>query len=168
MSDTFSVDTNFVVYAYIREDGTPYYIGKGRPERPYKGKGRPCKRPSEENRIVILHENIDEQTAFRIEKELIAKYKRKDLYLEEGLLYNKSNGGEGSSGTIVCLKLMVRSFHIRSGYFWRIKIKQLNNLKKKKKARSMAGGLYLLEKITSRFINRIQEHCTCSCSTCLT
>jgi hypothetical protein len=42
-----------------------------------------------------LHENIDEQTAFRIEKELIAKYKRKDLYLEEGLLYNKSNGGGG-------------------------------------------------------------------------
>jgi len=53
----------------------------------------------------------------------------------------------GSSGTIVCLKLMVRSFHIRSGYFWRIKIKQLNNLKKKNKKKKpavwRAGYIYL-------------------------
>jgi len=98
MSDTVSVDTNFVVYAYMREDGTPYYIGKGRPKRPYHRGGRPCKQPSDENRIVILHENIDEQTAFRIEMELIAKYKRKDLYPEEGLLCNKSDGGEGITG----------------------------------------------------------------------
>lgn len=100
MSDTVSVDTNFVVYAYVRENGTPYYIGKGRPHRPYTNGGRPCSKPLDKSRIVILHENIDEQTAFRIEMELIAKYKRKDLYSEDGLLRNKSDGGQGSSGSI--------------------------------------------------------------------
>jgi len=115
MSDTVSVDTNFVVYAYMRKNGTPYYIGKGRPERPYKGRGRPCKRPSDENRIIILHENINEQTAFRIEMELIAKYKRKDLYPKEGLLYNKSDGGEGSSGTIVSEETRKKQSESRKG-----------------------------------------------------
>lgn len=98
MSDTASVNTNFVVYAYMREDGTPYYIGKGRPERPYRNGGRPCSKPSDRERIILLHENIDEQTAFRIEMELIAKYKRKDLYPEDGLLHNRSDGGEGVTG----------------------------------------------------------------------
>lgn len=98
MSDTISVDTNFVVYAYMRKNGTPYYIGKGRPERPYHKGGRPCSKPSDRERIVILHENIDEQTAFRIEMELISKYKRKDLYPDTGLLHNRSDGGEGVTG----------------------------------------------------------------------
>jgi hypothetical protein len=115
MSETASVDTNFVVYAYMRKNGTPYYIGKGRPERPYKDLGRPCKKPSDKSRIVILHENIDEQTAFRIEIELIAKYKRKDLYPEDGLLYNKSDGGEGASGTIVSEKTRKKQSESRKG-----------------------------------------------------
>jgi hypothetical protein len=82
----------------MREDGTPYYIGKGRPDRPYRNYGRPCSTPSDKERIVLLHENIDEQTAFRIEMELIAKYKRKDLYPDIGLLHNRSDGGEGVTG----------------------------------------------------------------------
>lgn len=108
-------DTNFVVYAYMREDGTPYYIGKGRPERPYHKGGRPCKQPSDRKRIVILHENIDEQTAFRIEMELIAKYKRKDLYPEDGLLHNRSDGGEGASGAIVSEETRRKQSESRKG-----------------------------------------------------
>ncbi len=115
MSETASVDTNFVVYAYMRRNGTPYYIGKGRPERPYTNLGKPCKKPSDKSRIVILHENIDEKTAFSIEMELIAKYKRKDLYPEEGLLYNKSDGGEGSSGAIVSKETRRKQSESRKG-----------------------------------------------------
>ncbi len=93
-------DTNFVVYMYVREDGTPYYIGKGRPERPYKKGGRPCSKPSDENRIIILHENISEEAAFKLEYQLILKYKRKDLDPVNGLLHNRSDGGQGKSGMI--------------------------------------------------------------------
>jgi hypothetical protein len=99
MSDTATVDTNFVVYAYVREDGTPYYIGKGRPDRPYRGKGRPCGSPPRE-RILILYKNIDEQTAFDWERKLIKMYGRKGIE-PDGLLYNKSLGGEGTSGVVI-------------------------------------------------------------------
>jgi len=116
MSDTATVvDTNFVVYAYVREDGTPYYIGKGRPERPYRDLGRPCKKPSDNSRIVVLHENIDEQAAFRIERELIAKYGRKDLDPVNGLLRNKSDGGEGASGAIVSEETRKKQSESRKG-----------------------------------------------------
>ncbi len=98
-----AADMNFVVYMYVREDGTPYYIGKGRPRRPYEKRGRPCGTPSKD-KIVILHENIDEQKAFQIERELIAKYGRKDLDPKNGILYNRSDGGEGSSGRIMTEK----------------------------------------------------------------
>lgn len=96
-NSALEVDTNFVVYMYVRVDGTPYYIGKGRPQRPYYKKGRPCGTPPRE-RIIILHSNIDEQEAFRIEKYLIAKYGRKDI--GTGILKNRSDGGEGCSGAV--------------------------------------------------------------------
>jgi len=88
-------DNNFLVYMYMRKDGTPYYVGKGRPNRPYKKRGRPCGTPPKE-RIVIYQENLDEETAFSLEKELIAKYGRKDV--GTGILHNRTEGGEGSSG----------------------------------------------------------------------
>lgn len=89
------VDTDFLVYMYMREDGTPYYVGKGRPRRPYIKTGRPCPTPPKE-RIVIYRDSLDEKTAFELEKELIAKYGRKDL--GTGILRNRSEGGEGYSG----------------------------------------------------------------------
>lgn len=90
------VDTNFVVYGFYRENWTPYYIGKGRPDRPYRRGGRPCGSPPKE-RILILYKNIDEHTAFDQEKKLIKKYGRKGIELG-GLLHNRSLGGEGTTG----------------------------------------------------------------------
>jgi len=83
---------NTVVYQWVREDRTPYYIGIGNPRRPYMGRRR-CGRPPSRDRIIILHENLEWEGACRIEKELIAFYGRKDL--GTGILRNLSDGGEG-------------------------------------------------------------------------
>jgi hypothetical protein len=82
---------------YVRKNGIPYYIGKGRPGRPYDKRGRPCSTPPKE-RIIILHKEIGEAAAFQIEKELISKHGREDL--GTGILKNRSDGGEGCSGVI--------------------------------------------------------------------
>jgi hypothetical protein len=83
---------NTVVYEWRREEGTPYYIGIGRPQRPYTGR-RSCGPPPPADRIVILHEGLDWEKACEIERELIAFYGRKDL--GTGILRNLTDGGEG-------------------------------------------------------------------------
>lgn len=102
-----NIDDNFVVYAFSRSGkdrfgnhGTYYYIGKGRPSRPYYCYGRKtAKCPKDrKNNIHVLYSGLDEKTAFEIEVKLIAKYGRMDLYPEWGILRNRTNGGEGASG----------------------------------------------------------------------
>lgn len=86
----------FYTYAYLREDRTPYYIGKGEGKRIYKkGKGEVGK-PTDKSRIIFLKQNLTEEEAFKHEKYMIAVFGRKDL--GTGILYNKTDGGEGSSG----------------------------------------------------------------------
>jgi hypothetical protein len=90
----------YYVYAYLREDGSPYYIGKGKERRAWEQhrvNGRGVHTPKNYKRIVLLHENLSEQEAFNLETELISKYGRQDL--GTGILKNMTNGGEGSSGT---------------------------------------------------------------------
>jgi hypothetical protein len=84
---------NTVVYQWLREDGSPYYVGIGNPKRPYTGK-RCCGGPPSRDRIVILHEGLEWEKACEIEKELIAFYGRKDL--GTGVLRNLTNGGDGA------------------------------------------------------------------------
>jgi hypothetical protein len=89
---------DFVVYAYCRENGTFYYIGKGRPRRPYGKRKEGIKPPKDKNRILILHSGLSEKTALDYEEKLILFYGRKDI--GTGLLRNMTNGGEGVSGWI--------------------------------------------------------------------
>lgn len=89
---------NTVVYQWLREDGSPYYIGIGSPRRPYTGK-RNCGGPPPRDRIVILCRNLDWEEACKIERELITFYGRKDL--GTGILRNLTDGGEGSCGVVM-------------------------------------------------------------------
>ena len=86
----------YYTYAYLREDGTPYYIGKGKKTRIYR-KDRRTKPPKDKSRIIFLKQNLTEQEAFNHEIYMIALFGRKDL--GTGILHNKTNGGEGTSGS---------------------------------------------------------------------
>ena len=87
----------FYVYQYEREDGTPYYIGKGTGNRINDPK-HTVSIPPEKERRVILFENLTDAESIEKEKELIAHYGRKDL--GTGILRNLTDGGEGVSGRI--------------------------------------------------------------------
>jgi hypothetical protein len=85
----------YYVYQYVREDQTPYYIGKGKENRAWashrRSNGAEIK-PKDNSRIQILTENLTEKEAFDLETELIAKY---GLKAEGGILVNMTYGGEG-------------------------------------------------------------------------
>jgi hypothetical protein len=88
------MDNKFYTYAWLREDGTPYYIGKGSGDRAWKRsrKGRSVKMPPKE-RILILKQNLTEEEAYKHEIYMIALYGRKDI--GTGILRNLTDGGEG-------------------------------------------------------------------------
>jgi len=84
----------FYTYAYLRKNGTPYYIGKGQRDRAYSKNHNGIYVPSKE-RIIFLKRNLLEEEAFRHEIYMIAVFGRKDL--GTGILHNRTNGGEGTS-----------------------------------------------------------------------
>ena len=91
----------FYTYAYLREDRTPYYIGKGSRKRAYtRGKGD-IKPPKDKSRIILLKQNLTEEEAFKHEKYMIVVFGRKDL--GTGILHNKTDGGDGVSGRIITI-----------------------------------------------------------------
>ena len=90
-------------------DGEPIYVGKGKNDRAYAHLKRTdsthfSRRLAKMQRagvlpvIKMLATDIDEELAFLVEQEAIAKYGRRDLGL--GPLLNLTDGGEGVSGHI--------------------------------------------------------------------
>ena len=88
----------YYTYAYLREDGTPYYIGKGKGYRCNYGTGKNCNPPKDRSRIIKLKQNLTEEEAFKHEVYMIAVFGRKDL--GTGILHNRTDGGEGTSGSV--------------------------------------------------------------------
>lgn len=85
----------YYVYAYLREDATPYYIGMGQKRRAW-AKDHNVNLPLDKKNIIILESNLSKVGALAIERRLIRWYGRKDL--NTGILRNITDGGEGAEG----------------------------------------------------------------------
>jgi hypothetical protein len=90
------IPAGYYVYSYLRQDGTPYYIGKGKNKRAWQLHEN-IKRPSYDN-IIILEQKLTEIGAIALERQMIQWYGRKDL--GTGILRNRTDGGEGTSNGV--------------------------------------------------------------------
>jgi hypothetical protein len=94
----------FYVYQYLREKdspngkaGTPYYVGKGCGNRIYSKHNVSV--PKDNSRIIIIADSLEEDVAFQMEIDTIKQYGRIDT--GTGILRNRTNGGEGTSGRVL-------------------------------------------------------------------
>jgi len=83
-------------YLWLREDGSPYYVGKGIGRRAFlHHKSQSIFRPKDKL-LIFLQPWPDEATAFAYEIYLIDFWGRKDL--GTGILMNHTDGGDGIAG----------------------------------------------------------------------
>lgn len=84
----------FYTYLWLREDGTPYYVGKGARDRAFC-KSRHKVNPPKNKNNILLQFFPDEASAFAAEIFLISFY---DRINNGGCLRNLTDGGEGAAG----------------------------------------------------------------------
>ena len=97
----------FYTYLWLREDGSPWYVGKGtwNEHRPLSGQRAYRKRCPPRERVII-QEHESEIAAVEAEKFLISYYGRRDL--NTGILRNRTDGGEGLVGALLSKETLAK------------------------------------------------------------
>lgn len=90
------MDKDFYTYAYLRKDGTPYYVGKGTGRRAFVPHRNGLLPVPPDDRILFLKKNITNEDAVKHEIYMIAVLGREDK--GEGRLLNLTDGGDGVVG----------------------------------------------------------------------
>lgn len=116
----------FYVYMFLRSKDSvngkkysPYYVGKGCGKRAFEKYGRTVPAPSDNSYIAFVEEGLTESEAFSLETYCIQTYGRVDL--GNGILRNRTDGGEGTSGAVVSEETRRKLSESRSGekhYLW--------------------------------------------------
>lgn len=88
----------YYVYFYLREDFTPYYVGKGKNKRAWT-KREGIKIPKDKSKIILVKTELTEIQSFILERYYIRWFGRKDN--GTGILRNMTDGAEGVSGSHV-------------------------------------------------------------------
>jgi hypothetical protein len=98
---------DFYTYIWLREDGSPYYVGKSFHGNPAYPKGERAYRKGCPLRERIRIQNWpDEATAFAFERYQIDFWGRKDL--GTGVLRNMTDGGDGITGLKLDPEMVIR------------------------------------------------------------
>ena len=93
-------DSKYYVYQYVREDNSPYYIGKGcrsRDTQKHIRKNGANITPRDSSRIRRIEDNLTEEEALELEEFLISEFGRKQ---EGGILINTRSGGLSNTGQV--------------------------------------------------------------------
>ena len=89
--------SGYYIYFYLNEQGLPYYCGKGIGFRAI-AKTHSVPIPPNLSNIIIAEENLTELGALALERRYIRWYGRANN--GTGILLNKSDGGDGSTGAL--------------------------------------------------------------------
>jgi hypothetical protein len=150
----------YYVYAYLRQDGTPYYVGKGRDNRAYEHHNS-VHVPKDKSHIEFIAKNLTEQSALDLEMDLIQSYGRKDL--GTGILRNLTDGGEGVSGLVHSESSRRKMSNAHTGKTLsasHIENMRLGMLGKNKKPKSEETKRKISETLSGRKLGKYsQEHC---------
>jgi hypothetical protein len=140
------MNNSFYTYTYSYPDGTPFYVGKGKGRRinahlcdAKAGRKlnsfniRVIRKLLENGELPIIKkivDDVDEEFAFLVEEEFIAKYGRR--IDGTGILTNNTLGGEGTSGAkgIKRTQEQIESMRLRSTG---VKQSEQTKLKRKEK-----------------------------------
>jgi len=149
----------FYTYLWLREDGTPYYVGKGSGKRAFVVhplRGKIYKAPPAE-RIVIYYAK-SEQDAFETEVALIWYYGRKDL--GTGILRNLTDGGENpptATGRILSEKHRSILIESNKSRVWSIEARR--RLSEVNKTRKHDTGPMIAASRVRAAVRKAQTHC---------